>query len=64
MAKNCVICGAKLEDSEDSLCEQCYVDEMKRDCEECARHRAEEAKEQEQWDMGWRFKDSRGRSVF
>ncbi len=64
MAKNCVICGAKLEDPEDSLCEKCYVAEMKRDCVESAKRRAEEQEESEEWDMGWRFRDSRGRSVF
>jgi hypothetical protein len=49
------------EDTEEYLCDACFTAEMKADIE--ARKKAEE-EEKEPYSDDWRFRDSRGRSVF
>ena len=59
----CIICGKDKGDSE-YICEECFVKEMKKDMEAYAKNQERESDGDFEWDEGWRFKDSRGRSVF
>lgn len=59
----CLKCGAELAEGEEYLCDSCFKKEMQKDVEWHQQH-SEEADDREEWSEDWRFKDSRGRSVF
>ena len=65
MSENCLHCGVQLKEGEEYLCDTCYDKEMKKEIEEMKKLREEEAEaEGADRDESWRFRDSRGRSVF
>ena len=59
----CLLCQTKLKKQEEYLCDKCYSEQMKREME--SQKDLEQAEEEaEDWDIGWRFNDGCGRSVF
>jgi len=65
MPENCLHCGVELEEGEEYLCDECYDKEMRKEIEEMKKLREEEVEaEGADRDESWRFRDSRGRSVF
>jgi hypothetical protein len=59
---NCLRCGKKLTNQEEYHCDKCYDIIMKEELEVMKQIRDEEW--DELYNENWRFKDSRGRSVF
>jgi len=59
--RTCKLCGKPLEHIEEYLCDKCFNEKFKEDMEIMAREAKEE---REAEDEDWRFKNSRGQSVF
>ncbi len=57
---NCLDCGKELKEDEEYLCDKCYKKELEKD-RKAVRERKDETND---WSESWRFRDSRGRSVF
>ncbi len=62
----CVVCETKeLSDSQEWVCDECFNKELKKEQETQTEEDEETEQERiERQDESWRFKDSRGRSVF
>ena len=61
----CIICG-KDKGTSEYICDKCFDEQMNEDMESLAKEcqQEEEYERDEQYSQDWRFKDSRGRSVF
>jgi uncharacterized Zn finger protein (UPF0148 family) len=60
--KKCLRCGTELKEEDgEYLCNPCFNAEMKADIEASKKAKEEE---EEPYSDDWRFRDSRGRSVF
>jgi len=62
-SSKCLSCGSELAEGEEYVCDGCFRREMQKDIEWHQQH-PKEVDDREAWGEDWRFKDSRGRSVF
>ena len=65
-SRQCKLCHKSLGVHDEYICSNCFNEKMKEDMELLAKEQQqeEEYERDEQYSQDWRFRDSRGRSVF